>query len=360
MVGDDIDGIFGYYGHGNFGDELFERIIVDKANGMGLIPATVCSETDDLRDKYGREQNLIHRGKLLIANICLLKKSRSITLGGGSVIGHLNPMSLRHMQILKSNLCNIPFLGLGVGIQSATGNVSSRLLKSFDWIAVRSAKDYRIAKEVIEKDRLCWMPDMAYADNELFEEQIPSPRTFCTIIPTTNGVLGKCVSKDPDTIKRWARKELFQFCEQHDLEIKILLAQYGKVDIAIAAKLIHIFTTLGFKTTKFCIHQTLEKTVADLRSSRVVLTDRFHGAVVSHRLGIPFFLTGDQSKNQQFNLEIMGGGVFSIYDLPSRETLETILELQTRSGYADRINQLRMQANEAIENWGEILKVRLG
>jgi exopolysaccharide biosynthesis predicted pyruvyltransferase EpsI len=120
-----------------------------------------------------------------------------------------------------------------------------------------------------------------------------------------------------------------------------------------------MFESLGFKTEEVKVHRSVEQTVADLKSSKFVVSDRFHGGVVSHRLNIPFFLTGYQKKNRHFNLETMGG-MFAQDDLPSIKKIYEIIELQSRPAHLGQKMKLQLQANEAIEVWSRILMDRLG
>jgi hypothetical protein len=339
-----VDAIFGYYGHGNFGDDLFRSVLLD-ALGQDEIarPRTV------LRGDDSSPLGALPRR---IANAVLLARARTITLGGGSVLGAPRPRSLRAGQ-MRAATRGTPFFGVGLGLKDPPGPARDALLRRFDWLALRSAEEVAEAAALRGDRPTRFMPDLAYAAGHAEGADPAPPDPVATIVPAEVGAIGH-LAADPVRLTAWCDGALIPFLGEEGLAPRILVLQRGHEGDRRVADTLRAALAARDVEASVAIHGGVAETRGHLARSAAVISDRLHGAIVAHAAGRPALLSRHHAKCDRFLAPLpapatsMGRALAKLADAAGFGTMGALdgADAATRAALAGR-------AQAALGEWRE-------
>ena len=281
------DVLAGYYGFENFGDDLFREILTRK---LGQQPWARVRVSENRPERLAR----FTRNARAIRNIL---SARSLTLGGGSILGARPPFGVRHMEMIAARARDITYTAIGVGVLEGLKGPPDRLLSLMSWAGLRSEADYLALRP--QHAHVTYMSDLAYAapDVLLADGLVARPdqgNGDVTIIPAGAGTLGRAAS-DPDHLRHWLQGNLTPFLTSGHA-VKILLLQpQNATDAALCARVAAEVERLGAPMRQIS-HQSVTTTLEEIAGSAFVFSDRLHGAIVAHVCGVPFRLSLHHAK----------------------------------------------------------------
>jgi hypothetical protein len=286
------DVVTGYYGFSNFGDDLFRDLLSSALQSEDWARPAVSQN-------YSVPLAKPVRNILALAN---LARARSLTLGGGSILGARPPLSIRHLEMAAARYRHFTYCAIGVGLLEHLPDLPSSMIKSMGWLGLRSEREYLTLKAAFPQVR--YMSDLAYAAKRLATIGAVSEteHVAVAIIPAAVGELGKRSSR-PGFIKAWLQGNL-PLVVEGDSEVKLFLLQPDNVD---DQRLCTLWTqeaqALGWNVN-LVRHRAVSTTLDQLRGCKFVFTDRLHGAIVSHLYQIPFRLSAHHQKCKDFLIDI--------------------------------------------------------
>lgn len=281
------DVLVGYYGFENFGDDLFREILTRK---LGQQPWARVRVSENRPERLAR----ITRNARAIRNIL---NARSLTLGGGSILGARPPFSVRHMEMAAARARDIAYTAIGVGVLEGLKGPPDRLLSLMSWVGLRSEADYQALRP--QHAHVTYMSDLAYAAPDVLLADEPFARADqgngdVTIIPAGVGTLGRAAS-DPDHLRQWLQGNLTPFLANgHGVKI-LLLQPQNATDAALCARVAVEIERLGAPLRQIS-HQSVMTTLEEIAGSAFLFSDRLHGAIVAHVCGVPFRLSRHHAK----------------------------------------------------------------
>jgi Exopolysaccharide biosynthesis protein len=278
------DVLVGYYGYRNFGDDLFRDVLL-KALKSKSWSAPVVSQHEPgslakLR-KHAREAvNLL--------------RARSVTLGGGSILGERPPASIRNIELAATRIKNLTYCAIGVGVLEGLADLPHALLCRMSWVGLRSERDFMAVREHYRQ--ATYTSDLAYATMTYFPE-IAHDLTSSgevTVIPSVVGELGRR-SAEPGYISAWLKGNVLRSTCGHK-QLKIIVLQPGfRTESELAERWTTAAERLGIPV-RIVLHQAPMVTLKEISSSRFVYTDRLHGAIAAHLSRVPFRLSRHHPK----------------------------------------------------------------
>lgn len=300
------DVLAGYYGFENFGDDLFREILTRK---LGQQPWARVRVNENRPERLAR----FTRNARAIRNIL---SARSLTLGGGSILGARPPFSVRHMEMAAARARDFAYTAIGVGVLEGLKGPPDRLLSLMSWVGLRSEADYLALRP--QHACVTYMSDLAYAapDVLLADKQIAwsdQGKGDVAIIPAGVGTLGRAAS-DPDHLRQWLQGNLTPFLARgHGVKI-LLLQPQNATDTALCTRVAVEVERLGAPMRQIS-HQSVTTTLEEIAGSAFVFSDRLHGAIVSHVCGVPFRLSRHHAKCDDLLADIRhpdhGGGSYA-------------------------------------------------
>jgi polysaccharide pyruvyl transferase WcaK-like protein len=287
------DVLAGYYGFGNFGDDLFRDLLTRAMASRPWAHPMVTQNTPAPLAKATRNLQAIRN----------ILRARSLTLGGGSILGARPPFGIRHIEMAVTSRKKVPYCAIGVGILEGLPDLPHNVISRMSWIGLRSEREYRELKPSYAQ--VNYTSDLAYAAPSLLLEQArPSlgEAREIAVIPAGVGQLGKS-SAEPGQAGRWLAGNVAPFLAA-GYRIKILLLQpVDQTDAGLCELYKQEAGKLGAET-RLLPHQDATATVREIASSAFVFTDRLHGAIISHICGVPFRLSKHHQKCVDFLADI--------------------------------------------------------
>lgn len=271
--------ITGYYGFKNFGDDLFVAVMENYCTANNI--------------NYHIE--LSNNGKFskFVTRIFKIDESSSITLAGGSILGNVGGLSVRNFEKIIHNFKKNKYSAIGVGLHNSD-NIDVGLIAKMGFIGIRSKKDYNIVKKL--NSQCYYTSDLAYAYD--IKEIKNNKKKSLGIIITEVGFLGSNIhnlDKIMHSIKDFFDKDIvinvyiFQSIMPQDITLgNLICSKINEYDY----------------TCEVFIHETVEKTICSLSKNLFIISDRLHGAILSHKLNIPFLMSVHHEKCKDFLTDI--------------------------------------------------------
>lgn len=268
-------GLVGFFGWGNYGDELFHRVWQEY-----LGPHAELKVVHDLlqRPYFSRPVEKV------------LKKVDAILIGGGDLV---IPWTVSELYWREEYLTR-PVHIAGVGVptwRSAVPAVIERMRRFMQHPNVRSisARDPEsaqwISRHLEPKVEVTWAPDLVFAMDLPAVAPDPSRKTVSIVTR-----FRRSGDDDLTQLHRLARKALDMGWRTQS--VVLATGRTGKVDLDVARQ----FEALGVET----VHsEDLDVLTRALGESTVVITMKFHGTVVATSYGVPAFPVAatDKSRN---------------------------------------------------------------
>lgn len=342
------DVLVGYYGFGNFGDDLFrailEKILHEKPWGRPLVSAARPGPLDRVARNLRAAANLAN--------------SRSITLGGGSVLGFRASLTIRHVEMAVARAKRIPYCAVGVGIMEGQRTPPSDLIDAMSWVGLRSKREFIELRGDFPHVR--YTSDIVYsAPRTLHLSEPSSSAQGVTIIPAGVGELGNAMS-DPAFTRDWLFKCVVPLLESPARATILLLQPQNGVDRALCERMRISLAEIGIDAP-VVEHVDPVDTLRCISSSSIVYTDRLHGAIAAHVTGVPFRLSKHHPKCEDLLSDIEHPdapiGASFARDTDKR-SLDAVYEWQTRQ--AATVDGHSRVASEALDDWSSHLETHLG
>lgn len=163
--------LWGYHGRGNFGDDLFAEVILEK-----LDKVKSCRAISTPVDRYGlftaREVQILNQkrfgfpGETRFRWWKALNCSDTFILGGGNLLDDPEQVIGLHKNLGRRRIRKV---ALGLGIDTHSMSVKSRLLPrfldQFSFIALRDERSFCWARDNLEGPSIVKAEDLAYLAN---------------------------------------------------------------------------------------------------------------------------------------------------------------------------------------------------
>lgn len=347
---DRYDVLVGYYGFENFGDDLFRKILTRKLAQQAWAHVRVSENRPGRLARFTRNARAVRN----------ILTARSLTLGGGSILGARPPFGIRHVEMAAAKARDIAYTAIGVGVLEGLQEPPNRLLSKLSWVGLRSEADYRALRP--QHAHVTYMSDLAYAAPGVLLADGPIVRPApgqgdVAIIPAGVGTLGHAAA-DPAHLRQWLRGNLIPFLDQgHGVKILLLQPQNAK-DVALCALVAAEIEQLGAASRQIA-HRSVVTTLQEIAGSAFVFTDRLHGGIVAHVCGVPFRLSRHHPKCEDlladirhpdqeavcYAADITGAGIPAVLDWAQcqEQTIARHADLAT-SGIAAWLEHLRARA----------------
>ena len=303
--------VFGWYGHGNLGDEAFKPAI------QSLLPGVDLTFGDHLPYDINTYDFL--------------------WIGGGSFLE--SPIS-------GASHVNIPIGFVGVGLSNALHKSNRLLLKKADLVLVRDS----LSKDVWTKATV--VPDLVFLTDTLFTH---CPQKKITILmndfitPTESFPDWKFIAY------YWFVSEFGGVC--NDLiaagySLQFLPMGVGGVDDRRCAAAI-----VGRIRNKSNVNWMLEPVTSEgllkeISESEFVITMRFHGMVYSTLVGTPFICIHSHDKMLSFGQDVGWEGLVNYYGFTKQRFMEVLSKIPDNE-------LLKIYTSEAKSHWQSTLDTQV-
>lgn len=326
--------ITGYYGNNNFGDDLFVEILRGYLDINGK---------DSLVDLYN--SNFVSR---VLQKIGRLSVVDSVTLGGGSILGTSGKFGVRALEANLKFLFKYKYCALGVGIEH-TDYIPNNFINKFDFLGVRSRKDYEILKE--KNSNIFYSSDLAYSYRLIFKQNILEKHNVDEIgvVLTDTGLIGKdiknstSIKKMIDELKNFYSNDLFNiYCFQPKRDAD--------------NEVIQIFTKyLDEANIKYTVfnHFDVHETIKHLQRNKFVLSDRLHAGILCHILKIPFLLSTHHQKCIDYLDDIKY--FTNKFDLDSVNRANFINAIEWCNSNMNTLEFHEKNSNKSLQKWIQLI-----
>lgn len=334
------DVLAGYYGFMNFGDDLFRDVLSSaleiKEWANPRVSSNTLSAAPKLTRNFGAVKNIL--------------QARSITLGGGSILGSKSRFSIREVEAIVSGFKGVPYAAIGVGLLENRQENTFHSISKMSWVGLRSEREYMELRE--DHSNIHYTTDIAYATFNYRPQAVgASTRSDAlTIIPAGVGNLGAiCHSKKE--LGLWIRGNVLRFSNAN-LRVKILLLQPGNQADTAACKALAAELKEHGVSSETVIHSGSDQTIQQIAGSAFVFTDRLHGAIVSHLCRVPFRLSIHHQKCSDFLADISHPDAPSMNRFANDHTGSGIETIKTWNEQQEKTVRKHVDlATEAIEGW---------
>jgi len=275
------DVLAGYYGFSNFGDDLFRDILSQSLSQEPWARLRISENRPGPQARYARNIRAI-------ANIL---GARSLTLGGGSILGARPPFSIRHLEMAAVQWKSMTYTAIGVGLLENLKSTPKNMLAQLSWVGLRSEAEYLTLRQYYP--HVHYMSDLAYAAPRILlkadiQVKEAAGNKEISIIPASVGQLGQAAF-NRDYLQAWLQGNLGPYIARGK-RIKILLLQpQNKADSALCKIFKEEISKLG--DVRQFDHRDAVETLHEIASSAFIFTDRLHGGILAHVCGVPFRLS---------------------------------------------------------------------
>jgi hypothetical protein len=281
------DVLAGYYGYDNFGDDLFREILSQSLSQKPWARPRISQNRPGPLARYTRNARAINN----------IFAARSLTLGGGSILGARPPFGIRHVEMAAARLHWLAYAAIGVGILEDLKTPPDDILSRLGWVGLRSETEYLTLRQ--RYPQVQYMSDLAYAAPRVLlggeiTANLSARKEEVAIIPAGVGQLGRSAA-DRDHLRAWISGNLTPFVHEGK-NMKILLLQpQNETDTALCQLFAQEVARLGASVRQIA-HRDAVTTLKEVASSAFVFTDRLHGGIVAHVCGVPFRLSRHHAK----------------------------------------------------------------
>lgn len=279
-----FDVLAGYYDFGNFGDDLFRDTL------MGALSQTSWAHPHVTQNQPGPYAKLTRN---LRATRNLLR-ARSVTLGGGSILGARGKIGIRQTELAITAAKRIPYCAIGVGILEGLPKRPDRLISHMSWIGLRSEAEYfELSKSIPQAH---YMSDIAYSTPKILglSNFARSNNAEITIVPAGIGELGRH-SGNLNWLNSWLKGNIVPLMHQATGVKLLRLQPENEQDMLATEQFDRTLKTLDIPCRTVAHHKSTE-TVQEIATSRFMFTDRLHGGILAHIGGVPFRLSKHYKK----------------------------------------------------------------
>lgn len=255
-------GLIGYFGWGNFGDELMLKLWQDSFDGV--------ARTEPVH-------SLLQRPYFTEPADTVAGRYGAMVIGGGDLVvpGSISSLYWNRAWLMRS----VVIAGVGVALESPTvrPDVVDRLHRFFSHHSVRSisARDSDSA-EWIRRELRPTVPVVATAD-----------LAFASVLPkatdSTPKRVGIVLRKTPSDVDRRRVERIRAWAARHGFETELLALATGKT---LVDELAGIRACLGIgQAVRTC--SSVNELCQVVGGYRCLFTAKFHGAVIAARYGVP-------------------------------------------------------------------------
>lgn len=293
--------VYGWYGQGNIGDELFKEAF------KHLFPEYQFIFTDKITKE-------------------LLKDISAVFIGGGSFLFAPLKIELGVFNLLKTK----KIFYIGVGPETEVHANHLELMQLAKLIAVRSSVNLDKIKSF--NQNVLVIPDIVHSLQSLVVKNSPKEKSVL-IIPNTAVVPNWSDPNWKHAAWHYFKSEFAQFLDvliDNKLSINFFaMCQNKKTDDNYAA--IEITNYMTNKSTKFLLSdfQSDIKGVSSILSQyNVIITQRFHGIVLAEMVKVPYISLyhHDKLKNSSSN----NGTFLSYYGISKAQLLSEFVSIQNK------------------------------
>ncbi|MBD7958582.1 polysaccharide pyruvyl transferase family protein [Microbacterium sp. Sa4CUA7] len=284
------DVLAGYYGFHNFGDDLFREVLTTALAAEDWARPIVSNAGDGRLDKLTRNVYAVRN----------LGRARSLTLGGGSILGARPPLSMRHLEMVASARGRISYCAIGVGVMEGKSIPPNRIIAQMSWVGLRSYSEYQ--ELAAAHPQVTYSSDIAYAARRLLPVDPMGVGSNIVVIPAAIGELGRR-AHDAAFLSDWLSTSVVNQASPSETVTVVLMQPSNAEDSAICAKVASALRQHGLSVTTVA-HRDPRETLAIIAASRLVLSDRLHGAIAAHIYDVPFRLSKHHKKCIDFLTDI--------------------------------------------------------
>lgn len=305
--------ITGYYGFGNFGDDIFIHSLVNLiseatedtsiyvvAKALPGVKANFIVP-EWVPDTIYRSKNQLGALVRLLFFIRALIRTDILINGGGSVFQPESGLRMAKATLWLKNIMGFKWYAMGVSLPTglATNKDLEHILNTIDYILVRDNKSFNLLKSYgYPEDKFSFSGDLATIDKLLVPDHITSEKTYDLSICISSHVSVDQVVNDSLSLL------------ENVSNPRLCLILLNSEDKEIFDRL---FDKLSEKNINLdsIAYSNRSQVYFFLNNSKAVITTRLHGAIVSYLLEIPFYFYLHHEKCVDFMETI---GVFIEYD----------------------------------------------
>lgn len=270
-------GLVGYFGWGNFGDELFLE-----AHKQYLSPIY------DLEVLHDKLQSPYFKNPI----DTYVDKVDAILIGGGDL---LNPVRVSDLYWKKEYLKK-PVFVYGIGVPNYKWSRANILKEYTDFlthpncklIVVRDVESYNwIKKNIPVEDKLFWFPDAVCAWNRPSVPKVLNKSKTLGIVMRSH----RSLTQDLQPLR-----DMIDHAKSLDYKIKHLVLanlELGKADLEMAK-------SIAREDEEIFYSEDLNEMCKEIASCSMLATIKFHGMVVATMYGIPCVAMSVTPKNRNF------------------------------------------------------------
>lgn len=321
--------ITGYYGFRNFGDDLFKDIMIDYCDKNNIY--------------YNIEDATEHSTSRVLSRLKLLNNNTSLTLAGGSILGSNSKFGIRNLERCMHSISGFKYCALGVGLYNSK-KLNPSFIKSMDFIGTRSFKDFQLLSEI--SNRVSYSSDLAYLID--VDNQLHSNNNIGIVVANIGDFSKKLLSKDNLNLLSLLNNLNIFYQEKIKINLYIFQSIIDK-DVAIAMRLYQEIIKLGVPCEIY-IHKKSDETIAHLNTNTFIISDRLHGAIVSHKLNIPFILSLHHEKCIDFLNDICYNQVLDLKGNVTPKSIESAYNYSNSLGI-EKNREMTDYAVEGINSW---------
>jgi len=279
--------VYGWYNHGNIGDELFKLAF------QKLFPEQVFIFTD-------------------ILNAELLNSVSTVFFGGGSFLLDPPNISAEDLNLLKSK----KIFYIGVGVEEIIDPIHIDLLKISHFIAIRNSNKLDKILE-INKNTIC-IPDLVNYLNPKISNFKRSKSVLILnntfVVPNYDEPYWK------HTAWHYFKSEFAQFLDfliEEGHSVTFFGMSHNDLDASV-----EILNIMKHKESDFISNTDFECITKIFSQYEVLITQRFHGAILGNMLKIPHLVISHHNKLKNFSNSL------SYYEISKKALIDFFNKIQ--------------------------------
>jgi polysaccharide pyruvyl transferase WcaK-like protein len=294
---------FGFYGRGNFGDDLFGYLLQSISARAGVEPLIVGAS---LKRELTHAFHLpfcralwMHPGIAgttirLLTYVAALFRARAVVFGGGSLFGE--NASLRFVKLIVSGArrLNKPVAALGVSVGPFVSlehqQALSDVLRALPSIAVRDEASIIALKKATGSTAIN-LKDLAFSLPCIYTPK-SVPRDRRTLIVSIH------LAQYVDTVLG-----VLAEVDRRSLVSQVLFVSLDDESAAVTGDIARLFVPTNVSVGRFQYGDSIAEMTDLLASATCVITSKLHGAIVSFVYGVPFMLFCYQRKCAEFLID---------------------------------------------------------
>ena len=305
----------GYYGFGNFGDDLFGTTCINelKKYSSHYSPTILAPPVGGIKENYlvPRTLGAVYANQGIFGRIlrtaymvygCM--RYRDVVLSGGSLITSRGAR-LRRLQrfFAEHRICRLSAIGVSVGpFSSEEDKVEAKLfIDSLSYLTVRDARSVNVCEAIGVNIKPHLYNDLAgCAPLPHFNKSKGNNRTLGVSICRYESILG--ADSEQERLRNDAIfSGIFKFAVQYRFKVNILILNRNDVvgDIEISEKLAAYLTENGV-SAEIVNYVGPAKSMDAISNCSLFFSVRLHGGILAYLLDVPFLLVEYHNKCKDF------------------------------------------------------------